>query len=92
MRTVRSFRNSDTHRLAQVWREHWALIGYPVTTTVEQLEQAILDKLFFHYDEMLVLDEGGELIGFAHMQIDTSENPPRRARIASVCVGGLRDS
>ena len=89
MVVIRPFQNSDTHGLALAWRQHWDAVGVPVETTYVQLEQAILDKPFFEFDHMLVIEEGGHVAGFAHLQTDTTDDPPIRARIASFCVGNV---
>lgn len=91
MALIRPFRNSDTNRLAVAWREHWQAVGPIVSTTSTQLERAILDKPFFEFDHMLVIEEAGELVGFSHLQTDPSSDPPIRARIASFCIGQCAD-
>ncbi|QDV12848.1 hypothetical protein CA51_27340 [Rosistilla oblonga] len=91
MALIRPFQNSDTNRLAVAWREHWHTVGPIVSTTSAQLEQAILDKPFFEFDHMLVIEEEGQLVGFSHLQTDPSDDPPIRARIASFCVGQCAD-
>lgn len=91
MALIRPFRNSDTRDLAVAWQQHWLAAGHRVDTTSAQLEQAILDKPFFEYQHMLVIESQGKLLGFSHLQTDPSNDPPLRARIASFCVGDAED-
>ena len=91
MAAIRRFLNRDTFRLAAVWQEHWQMAGIATSTTASQLEQAILDKPFFSYEDLYVVDRDGTGIAFAQLQIDPSEDPPIRARIATICVGQCDD-
>lgn len=91
MAEIRPFQNRDTYQLAIAWQQHWECVGLPVAVTSSQLEQTILDKLFFDYAHMLVIENEGQVVGFTHIQTDPSNDPPIRARIASFCIGQTSD-
>lgn len=91
MDVIRPFRNSDTLDLAEAWQQHWQAEGVPVSISTPQIEQSILNKLFFSAEHMFVVERDGKLVGFSHVQSDPSNAPPVRARIASFCIGRVDD-
>ncbi len=53
---VRSFRNDDLPHLHRLWCEHWERLGERSSTSQRQVEQAILARLFFDPNSLLVAE------------------------------------
>lgn len=62
----RAFRNSDPPALADLWNRHTLSRAWLRPLTTELLENAVFGKLHFDRHGLIVAEEGGCLVGFAH--------------------------
>ncbi len=65
--SIRSFLNTDTPWLAQLWSAHHAAAHSPSTCSVSVWDQCILSKPYFDRDELAVaVDTQNRVVGFIH--------------------------
>lgn len=62
----RSFLNSDTPAVAEIWCRQNPLRGSIQTVSTSLLEERVLAKLYFDREGLVVAEEEGSLIGFVH--------------------------
>lgn len=81
MNMIRTFRNGDVPALAELWIQHWSLLGPPPAVTPAKIEQAILSRTFFDPAAMLLVESSQRIQGWCHYAID-----PLRAETAVICA------
>lgn len=81
MTTIRSFQNNDLPSMRDVWLDHWLAVGIASAINVAQLEQAIVSRLFFDPELLLVAVNDQTPIAWSHTIV--AENS---ATIAAVCT------
>ena len=65
--TIRSFLNTDTPYLANLWHEHHAVFHSKSACPISVWDQCILSKPFFHANELAIaLDSTNKPLGFIH--------------------------
>jgi ribosomal protein S18 acetylase RimI-like enzyme len=62
----RPFRNPDVPGLVEVWNDAWTGRGSVRLPCWTPLEEHVLAKLYFEPAGLIVAEEGGRLVGFAH--------------------------
>ncbi len=62
----RQFRNFDSPQLVAVWQSRPEQAGFSRAVTVEIFEQFVLSKPYFDPAGLIVAEDDGRLIGFAH--------------------------
>ena len=77
---IRTFLNGDVPALAELWIEHWSLLGPPPAVTPAKIEQAILSRTFFDPTTLLLVESSDGVQGWCHYAID-----PLRAETAVIC-------
>ncbi|MEN6451016.1 MAG: GNAT family N-acetyltransferase [Thermoguttaceae bacterium] len=66
MLTFRTFRNSDPPIVAALWRSRAEQPGLLQPVSVDLLEQLVFAKLYFDYAGLVVAENDGRPVGFAH--------------------------
>ncbi len=82
---IRTFRNSDVPALAELWIQHWSLLGPAPAVTPAKIEQAVLSRTFFDPSNLLVAESSHGIEGWCHFAIDPVR--PGTAVICAVCLG-----
>ena len=82
---IRTFRNDDLLTLHRLWGEHWSISGIPCQISVRQFEQAILSRLYFDPNDLLVAVVDGKLAGWCHRS--RLPDNPRELVIPGLVVG-----
>ena len=62
----RPFRNSDPPLLAKIWSRQPPHRGYARDVTAELLDIYVFSKPYFDRNGLIVAEDNGEVIGFAH--------------------------
>jgi len=62
----RSFLNSDSPQIAEVWRGQSSLRAVARAITPAMLEEHVFSKLYFDRRGLIVAEEGNNLVGFVH--------------------------
>ena len=73
MLTFRTFRNTDPPLLAEIWRSRVGQPGLVHPISTDLLEQFIFAKLYFEYAGLIIAQEDGRGIGFAHAGFGATE-------------------
>ena len=66
MTRYRPFRNSDPPKLLEIWRSQAPSRGLAQGLSLDAFEQLVLSKTYFDRLGLLVAEEAGQLVGFAH--------------------------
>ena len=69
----RPFRNTDPAGLCEVWRASALGRGFAQPLSVELLERLVLSKPYFEREGLIVAEEEGRLLGFAHAGFGANE-------------------
>ncbi|MEM6364735.1 MAG: hypothetical protein AAF745_09930, partial [Planctomycetota bacterium] len=86
--TIRPFSNADLPGLFSVWIDHWQAARYQVQVTITALERAILSRIFFDPNQLLVACLDGQIAAWSHRFIETDpETNARTATVASFSFG-----
>jgi GNAT superfamily N-acetyltransferase len=86
----RTFRNNDTPRLVAVWNEAFVNRGAPRLTSNNLLERFVLAKPIFDPAGIILAEDNGECIGWAHAAM--SLNPANPQPVGVICMLGVRAS
>ncbi len=87
----RTFRNTDPPRLVQVWNESMTGRGAARLRHSTVLERHVLSKPYFEPAGMLIAEENGEVLGFAHAGFGPNPRETLLARtIGVVCLVAVR--
>ncbi len=86
---IRSYKNTDTHSICQVWNaHHTGLAVGPITPL--HFELAVLAKPYFDADKLLVAVEGNVIRGFLHLSngttSDLTEVDCKRGVLSALCI------
>lgn len=86
MVNYRKFANTDSPRLVQAWNEMFTSRGCVPLQSANYLDRFILAKIYFDPAGLIIAEEDGVILGFAHagMALDIS---PRRG---VTCILGVR--
>ncbi len=74
---LRSFRNSDTPRICQLWHQHPELRGKFRGLTPAVFERVILSKTYFDPEAFCLAWVGDHLVGFVHAACGIAEDQQR---------------
>jgi ribosomal protein S18 acetylase RimI-like enzyme len=80
----RSFRNTDPPGLAEVWRLSAPERGFMQPMSVELFERHVLSKPYFDRHGLIVAEDEGKLIGFAHSGFGASDDFSTLSRLFGV--------
>ena len=83
MTAIRSFQNRDLPSLADVWIRHWSAVGPSPPVSVTTIEQAILSRVNFRADRLLVATHQDAVVAWCHYQPDPHQS--ETAVICSIC-------
>jgi ribosomal protein S18 acetylase RimI-like enzyme len=73
MLTFRPFRNTDPPLLAEIWRSRAGQPGLIQPISTDLLEQFIFAKLYFEYAGLIIAQDDGRGVGFAHAGFGATE-------------------
>ena len=89
MLSFRTFRNTDPPRLIEVWNEAFPGRGAVTLRTATPLERFVLSKPYFDPAGLILAEENGACVGFAHAgmveddqrrHLPARHSPPHRRR------------
>ena len=83
MTQIRSFRNRDLPALADVWIRHWSSSGPSPPVSVATIEQAILSRISFRRETLMVAQQDDEVVAWSHFQGDPEDEAT--AVICAIC-------
>jgi len=72
--TYRPFRNSDPPRLAAIWRARLNVQGLLQPMTGSILDQIVFAKPYFDRHGLIVAEDNGQVVGFAHAAFGPNES------------------
>lgn len=81
---IRNFRNVDAPALAEIWNDHWSMLGPSPVVTAPMVEQAVLSRTFFDPARLLVAETADGLCGWCHHGLDGEDS--KIALITAVCL------
>ncbi len=91
MAEYRRFRNTDPPRLLEVWNEAFCGRGAVQMRTSLPLERHVFAKPYFDPDGLIVAEEGGVCVGFAHAGFGPNESGSALSTATGVtCAVGVR--
>lgn len=82
--TLRTFQNDDLPSLVRIWQSHYQAAGIDVAVSSMIFERAVLNRLFFRAEQIIVACQNGQPVGFAIWSF-----APRHADqliVSAVCV------
>jgi hypothetical protein len=86
---IRSFINTDTHSLCEVWNAHHAGLAVGKISSMH-FELAVLAKPYFVAEDLLVALDGGVMRGFLHLSsgslAELTEADSKRGVLSALCV------
>jgi ribosomal protein S18 acetylase RimI-like enzyme len=89
----RRFRNTDPPRLVEVWNEAFPGRGAVRMRTSLPLERHVFSKPYFDPDGLIVAEEGGACVGFAHAGFGPNVSGSALSTATGVtCALGVRPS
>jgi len=74
MLRYRPFRNSDPPKLVAIWRAQAGRAGLVFPVSADLLEQLVLGKLYFEPQGLVLAEDDGQPVGFAHAGFGPSES------------------
>lgn len=80
----RAFRNTDTPQLAEIWRGYAQVRGVTRPMSIARLERYVLSKPTFDPQGLIVADDDGQLLGFAHAGFGPSDDRQTLSRACGV--------
>ncbi|MEM9368856.1 MAG: hypothetical protein AAGD07_22925 [Planctomycetota bacterium] len=86
MTTIRPFRNVDLPTLLDVWLQHWQSSGQSPPVSVAVLERAILSRLFFEPQDLLVAENDGAIVAWCHHQLPLVPDSDATAIVPAICL------
>ncbi len=84
----RTFKNTDPPRLVEVWNETFTGRGAVRLASSTPLERFVLSKPLFDPEGLIVAEDGGSVLGFAHAALGPPE--PAGPSDGVVCLVGVR--
>jgi len=84
----RKFSNADPPRLQEAWNEIFTGRGAVLLHTITPLDRYILSKPYFDPNGLILAEDNGACVGFAHAGLSFSSQPSRGV----VCIFGVRPS
>lgn len=85
----RSFRNTDPPRLVEVWNEAFPGRGAVALRNSTPLERFVLARPYFDPAGLILAEEDGRCLGFAHSAV---VNPGAGPKQGVICMLGIRPS
>ena len=86
---IRSYKNTDTHSICQVWNAHHAGLSVGPITPLH-FELAVLAKPYFDPSSLLMAVDGDEVRGFVHVSHrstpDLTDVDEKRGVLSALCV------
>ena len=82
---IRTFSNADLPALTQLWNQHWTQLPTHVPIENATLEQAVLSRLFFEPDHLLVHEADGQINAWCQFALPPRESPHQTAQILTLC-------
>ncbi len=73
MLTYRTFRNTDPPEITAIWRSRAGQVGLARSVSPDLFEQLIFAKLYFDYEGLVIAEEDGRPVGFAHAGFGPNE-------------------
>ena len=72
MWSIRPYQNTDTLRLSKIWEAHHRAFGSSELCTPVVLDQCVLSKAYFRYEDLQVAEEdgSGECLGWIHFGVN----------------------
>lgn len=94
--TIRSFRNTDTPVLAELWHDHHAAFHSKSQCSISVWDQCVLSKPFFKIGGLvLAINDRGVAVGFIHFgftsNLDGSQESESAAIIHKICIAQDED-
>jgi hypothetical protein len=86
--TIRPYENGDARACCQLWIDHYSNVGLPSNLTPQLWEFAIVSKIFFDRDLLLLAIDDQTPVGFIHvtLAIDDDQTAASTAIINALCV------
>jgi GNAT superfamily N-acetyltransferase len=88
---IRSFRNADPPELVAVWQSRRGQPGLCATVTAEMFDQFVLGKPYFDPAGLLLAEEDGRVLGFAHATFGANDAEDAiSTELGTTCVMVIR--